>query len=181
MARFTDPAWTPVFPRSGGIVTEVGGWLSHAAILAREHGITAIVGTEGALQALRDGDLVRLGEDGGVEVFAERRLEARSAAAIPVRIGRVEALPGGADGSPAAATGTGAEPQTECPLIEGLLSDVSRTGGRLSLAASSLTVGERLSIRGRDGSLMAEALVVRNGVPGLYGIAFERPLEVETG
>ncbi|MEZ6015717.1 MAG: PEP-utilizing enzyme [Planctomycetota bacterium] len=64
VARFTDPAWTPAFPRTAGIVTEVGGWLSHAAILARELGLPAIVGVPGATRTLRTGDRVRLSTSG---------------------------------------------------------------------------------------------------------------------
>ena len=43
-ARFTDPSWMTVFPLANGIVTEVGGWLSHAAIQAREYDLPTIVG-----------------------------------------------------------------------------------------------------------------------------------------
>jgi pyruvate,water dikinase len=72
VARFTDPRWTPVFPRAAGVITEVGGWLSHAAILAREMGLPAIVGAPGATRVLRTGDVVRLAVSGRVEVLARR-------------------------------------------------------------------------------------------------------------
>lgn len=71
VARFTDPSWAPVFPLAAGLVTEVGGWLSHAAIQAREYGLAAIVDARGAMRALRTGDVVRLGLDGSVVRMTE--------------------------------------------------------------------------------------------------------------
>ncbi len=73
VARLTDPTWFPLFPLTGGIVTEVGGWLSHAAIVARELGITAIVGVRGASDALHTGQLVRLNPDGTIEKLEDKR------------------------------------------------------------------------------------------------------------
>ena len=79
VARFTDPAWTPLFPRLAGLITEVGGWLSHAAIVAREHHLPAIVGVSGALGTLKTGSLVRMGIDGEIEPLApERRMHERA-------------------------------------------------------------------------------------------------------
>jgi signal transduction protein with GAF and PtsI domain len=57
------------------VVTEVGGWLSHAAILARELGVPGIVGVTNATRALQTGDLVRLHQDGTVEVSQRNRRE----------------------------------------------------------------------------------------------------------
>jgi pyruvate,water dikinase len=59
----TDPAWTPLFLKAGGLVMETGGYLSHGAIVAREFGIPAVVNLPGILQALQDGDRVEV--DGG--------------------------------------------------------------------------------------------------------------------
>jgi rhodanese-related sulfurtransferase/membrane protein insertase Oxa1/YidC/SpoIIIJ/phosphohistidine swiveling domain-containing protein len=67
VARFTDPTWSTVFPIAGGLVTEVGGWLSHAAILAREYDLACIVDVVGAGRQLMTGDVVRMGLDGSVE------------------------------------------------------------------------------------------------------------------
>jgi rhodanese-related sulfurtransferase/phosphohistidine swiveling domain-containing protein len=77
VARFTDPSWTPLFRRAGGIVTEVGGWLSHAAIQARELNLPAIVGAGGAMSVFATGDLIALGQDGSVRRIADRRVRAR--------------------------------------------------------------------------------------------------------
>ncbi len=43
VARFTDPSWVPLFPKAAGLVTKVGGWLSHSTIVAREYGLPCIV------------------------------------------------------------------------------------------------------------------------------------------
>lgn len=57
---FTDPAWTPLLRLAGGVVTETGGALSHAAIVAREHGIPAVLGLTGALRRIPDGATVTI-------------------------------------------------------------------------------------------------------------------------
>lgn len=62
---WTDPAWTPLLRLVGGVVTEVGGALSHAAIIARERHIPAVLGVAGATSALRDGDWVELDGSAG--------------------------------------------------------------------------------------------------------------------
>jgi rifampicin phosphotransferase len=59
----TDIAWTLLFPRAAAVVTDVGAPLSHAAIVARELGIPAVVGCGNATQLLKTGDRVRV--DGG--------------------------------------------------------------------------------------------------------------------
>lgn len=58
VCSFTDPAWTPLFSLASGVVSDTGGPLSHAAIVAREYGIPAVLGTQTATQQLRDGDVV---------------------------------------------------------------------------------------------------------------------------
>ena len=77
VARFTDPTWTPLFSLAAGVVTEVGGWLSHAAILTRELGLVGIVGAPNATSQLTTGDLVRLHEDGTIEVSQRNRRKAQ--------------------------------------------------------------------------------------------------------
>ena len=69
VARYMHPSWTPVFPRLKGIVTEVGGWLSHTSILAREYNITTIIGVKAAEYRVNTGDLLRLNLDGTVEIL----------------------------------------------------------------------------------------------------------------
>jgi phosphoenolpyruvate synthase/pyruvate phosphate dikinase len=66
----TNVGWTPLFPRAAAVVTDVGAPLSHAAIVARELGIPAVVGCGNATMRLRTGDLVRVdGEHGTVDVL----------------------------------------------------------------------------------------------------------------
>ena len=68
VVRSTDVGWTPLFPIALAVVTELGGPLSHAAIVARELGVPTVVNVAGATRALRTGDLVRVdGERGTVE------------------------------------------------------------------------------------------------------------------
>lgn len=58
VCRMTDPAWTPLFSRVAAVVTETGGMLSHAAIVAREQGIPAVLGVSGATSLLPGGTMV---------------------------------------------------------------------------------------------------------------------------
>jgi pyruvate,water dikinase len=69
VAPYTDPAWTPLFPLASGLVTEVGGLMTHGAVVAREYGIPAVVGVDRATEAIPDGALVRVnGSEGYVEI-----------------------------------------------------------------------------------------------------------------
>lgn len=58
VTRSTDPGWTPVFPLVSGLVLEMGGQLSHGAIVAREYGVPAVVNVYGALSRISDGTLI---------------------------------------------------------------------------------------------------------------------------
>jgi pyruvate,water dikinase len=60
VCRGTDPAWTPLFLAAGGLVTEVGGLLTHGSVVAREYGIPAVVGVHEATTRLTDGQRVRV-------------------------------------------------------------------------------------------------------------------------
>lgn len=72
VATTTTPAWTPLFPSLAALVTETGGILSHAAIVAREYGIPTVVGVERATALLHDGLRVRVdGERGEVRILGE--------------------------------------------------------------------------------------------------------------
>ena len=65
-----DTGWAPLFLAASGVVTELGGPLSHAAIILREYGVPAVVNVMNATGSLRDGDLVRLdGDAGTVEIL----------------------------------------------------------------------------------------------------------------
>jgi phosphoenolpyruvate synthase/pyruvate phosphate dikinase len=66
----TDPSWTPLFVAVRGVVTEVGGLMTHGAVIAREYGLPAVVGVEHATQRIRDGQRIRVnGADGYVELL----------------------------------------------------------------------------------------------------------------
>jgi pyruvate,water dikinase len=70
VTTFTDPSWTPLFVSIRGLVTEVGGLMTHGAVIAREYGLPAVVGVEHATQRIRDGQRIRLnGTDGFVELL----------------------------------------------------------------------------------------------------------------
>jgi pyruvate,water dikinase len=56
----TDPAWTPLFLAAGGLVTEVGGMMTHGSVVAREYGIPAVVGVHQATMRLKDGQKIRV-------------------------------------------------------------------------------------------------------------------------
>ena len=56
----TTPAWTPLFPSLAALVTETGGILSHAAVVAREYGLPAVVGVANATRAIPDGSRIRV-------------------------------------------------------------------------------------------------------------------------
>ncbi len=152
VARFTDPNWMPLFSRARAIVTEVGGWLSHAAIQAREHGLPAIVGVRGALDAIATGDLVRLAPDGSVELVPDRRIATRRATAIEVVVRSARAQ------------------------HRGRLSDVSDRGALLDIGAGRLEMREGLTLDTSDGRSHM-AIVVRNGIPGLYGLEMVHRVE----
>lgn len=67
---FTDPSWTPLFVSIKGLVTEVGGLMTHGAVIAREYGLPAVVGVEGATRMIKDGQRIRVnGTKGTVEVL----------------------------------------------------------------------------------------------------------------
>ena len=70
VTKFTDPSWTPLFVGINGLVTEVGGLMTHGAVIAREYGLPAVVGVENATRLIRDGQRVRVhGTEGYVELL----------------------------------------------------------------------------------------------------------------
>src|SRR5581483_8428434 len=71
VTAYTDPSWTPLFVAIKGLVTEVGGLMTHGAVIAREYGLPAVVGVEHATRLIRDGQLIRVkGTDGYVEILS---------------------------------------------------------------------------------------------------------------
>jgi rifampicin phosphotransferase len=67
---FTDPSWTPLFVAIKGLVTEVGGLMTHGAVIAREYGLPAVVGVENATALIKDGQRIRVnGTDGFIEIL----------------------------------------------------------------------------------------------------------------
>jgi pyruvate,water dikinase len=70
VTSFTDPSWTPLFVSIKGLVTEVGGLMTHGAVIAREYGLPAIVGVENATKLIKDGQRIRVhGTAGYVEIL----------------------------------------------------------------------------------------------------------------
>jgi pyruvate,water dikinase len=68
----TSPAWAPIFPKIGATVTDVGGVMSHAAIVAREYKLPAVVGTGRATALIRTGQRIRVDGTTGVVTVLER-------------------------------------------------------------------------------------------------------------
>jgi rifampicin phosphotransferase len=67
---FTDPSWTPLFVSIKGLVTEVGGLMTHGAVIAREYGLPAVVGVEHATKLIKDGQRIRVhGSEGFIEIL----------------------------------------------------------------------------------------------------------------
>ncbi|CVK18829.1 rifamycin-inactivating phosphotransferase RphC [Sporomusa sphaeroides DSM 2875] len=70
VTAFTDPSWTPLFVSIKGLVTEVGGLMTHGAVIAREYGLPAVVGVENATKLIKDGERIRVhGTEGYVEIL----------------------------------------------------------------------------------------------------------------
>lgn len=70
VTAFTDPSWSPLFVTIAGLVTEVGGLMTHGAVVAREYGLTAVVGVERATDLIQDGQHIRVnGTAGYVEIL----------------------------------------------------------------------------------------------------------------
>ena len=72
VTTYTDPSWTPVFLAVEGLVTEVGGLMTHGAVIAREYGLPAVVGVEHATRLIQDGQRIRVhGTDGYSEILRD--------------------------------------------------------------------------------------------------------------
>lgn len=70
VTAYTDPSWSPLFVAISGLVTEVGGMMTHGAVIAREYGLPAVVGVAQATRTIQDGQRIRVnGTDGFVEIL----------------------------------------------------------------------------------------------------------------
>jgi pyruvate,water dikinase len=71
VTTYTDPSWTPLFVAIKGLVTEVGGLMTHGSVIAREYGLPAVVGVEHATRLIHDGQRIRIhGTEGYVELLS---------------------------------------------------------------------------------------------------------------
>ena len=70
VAPFTDPGWTPLFVNAAGLITEVGGMMTHGSVVAREYGIPAVVGVIDATKHIKTGQRIRVnGNFGYIELI----------------------------------------------------------------------------------------------------------------
>lgn len=70
VTAFTDPSWTPLFVSIKGLITEVGGLMTHGAVIAREYGLPAVVGVDHATKLIKDGQRIRVnGTEGYIEIL----------------------------------------------------------------------------------------------------------------
>ena len=74
ITKFTDPGWTPKFSFIKAVATETGGVLSHAAVIAREYGIPAVLAIPGLTSTVKDGDYVRIDGDNGIVRVIKTRI-----------------------------------------------------------------------------------------------------------
>jgi pyruvate,water dikinase len=71
VTTYTDPSWTPLFVSIKGLITEVGGLMTHGAVIAREYGLPAVVGVEDATRLIKDRQRIRVnGTEGYVEILS---------------------------------------------------------------------------------------------------------------
>ena len=71
VTKFTDPAWTAVFSKINGVITETGGLLSHAAVVSREYGLACILLVKNATDVIQDGDIITMNCKTG-EIYRQR-------------------------------------------------------------------------------------------------------------
>jgi len=80
VAKFTDPSWTPLFLTAAGLIMEVGGIVSHGAIVAREYGLPAVVGVKDATRVLRQGEMVEVNGTTGAVIRLQEQADAAKSA-----------------------------------------------------------------------------------------------------
>ncbi|MFY0576339.1 PEP-utilizing enzyme [Cystobacter fuscus] len=71
VAPHTDPGWTPLFVHASGLVTEVGGLMTHGSVVAREYGIPAVVSVTGATRRIHTGQRIRVDGTRGIVEFLD--------------------------------------------------------------------------------------------------------------
>jgi pyruvate,water dikinase len=71
VCSITSPAWAPIFPKIRAAVTDIGGVMSHAAIVCREYGLPSVVGTGRATAQIRTGQTIRVDGTAGVVTLLE--------------------------------------------------------------------------------------------------------------
>lgn len=76
VAPFTDPGWTPLFVHAAGLVMEVGGLMTHGSVVAREYGLPAVVGVDGATTRIRTGQRIRVDGDRGRVILLDESEDA---------------------------------------------------------------------------------------------------------
>lgn len=70
VTTFTDPSWTPLFVSIKGLVTEVGGLMTHGAVIAREYSLPAVVGVQNAVSLIKDGQRILVnGTEGYIRIL----------------------------------------------------------------------------------------------------------------
>ena len=69
VAKLTTPAWTPLFAMAGGVVTDIGGPLSHGSIVSREYGIPAVMATTAATRVIQSGQTITVDGDAGYVII----------------------------------------------------------------------------------------------------------------
>jgi pyruvate,water dikinase len=73
VAPFTSTSWTPVFGRIAAAITDAGGVMCHAAIVAREYGLPAVLGTGSATKRIETGDRIRVDGANGIVTILDQR------------------------------------------------------------------------------------------------------------
>ncbi len=100
VTTYTDPSWTPLFLASKGLVTEVGGLMTHGAVIAREYGLPAVVGVEHATTLIRDGQRIRVhGTDGYIEILPQPSQSSTGSTQLPRTPDPAVSISGGGPGS----------------------------------------------------------------------------------
>jgi pyruvate,water dikinase len=88
VASITTPAWTSLFTMASGVVTDIGGPLSHSSIVAREYGIPAVLGTAVATRRIGSGERIRVDGDAGTVTLLDQQATGAATGAATGRVSR---------------------------------------------------------------------------------------------